>query len=198
MATDGSKQAVADTRCSWCKSEPLYVRYHDEEWGVPAHDSQDLLERLILEGMQAGLSWLTILRKRAHMRDVFFGFDPDRLAAANPRDIGAWLEDPGIVRHRGKLEAMVGNARAMLELTEPFADFVWSFVDGRPLQNRWQSPGEVPATTSASAAMANALKARGFRFVGPTTCYAFMQSAGLVNDHLVCCPAHARCAALAR
>ncbi len=198
MTADGSKQAGADARCGWCKADPLYIRYHDEEWGVPVHDARALLERLVLEGMQAGLSWLTVLRKRAHMRAVFFGFDPQRLAVATPRHMQAWLQDPGVIRHRGKLHAMVGNAQAMLALPEPFERFIWSFVDGTPVQNHPQTLAQVPATTATSVAMAKALKARGFRFVGPTTCYAFMQSAGLVNDHLVGCPAHARCAALAQ
>ena len=198
MAAQGSKAAGQDTRCDWCKGDPLYRRYHDEEWGVPVYDPQNLLERLLLEGMQAGLSWLTILKKRARMQEAFFAFDPALLAAARPRDIEAWLDDPGVIRHRGKLEALVANARAMREMPEPFPEFLWSFVDGAPVQNRWRSLQQVPATTAASTAMAAALKVRGFRFVGPTTCYAFMQSAGLVNDHLVSCPAHAQCAGLAR
>ena len=198
MTTQGSKQSEADSRCGWCQADPLYIRYHDQEWGVPVHDAQALLERLVLEGMQAGLSWLTVLRKRAHMRRVFFGFDAQRLASAQAGDLEAWMQDPGVIRHRGKLEAMVGNARAMLALPQPFERFIWSFVGGEPVQNCPRTLADVPATTATSVAMAKALKACGFRFVGPTTCYAFMQSAGLVNDHLVGCPAHARCAALAQ
>ena len=185
-------------RCDWCEGNPLYVRYHDEEWGVPIFASRPLFERLVLEGMQAGLSWLTILLKRAHMQSVFYGFDPDRLAVAGPRDIDAWLRDPGVIRHRGKLEALVVNARAMLKMEEPFAEFLWSFVGGAPVQNRWRTNSEVPSMTPASRKLAAELKRAGFRFVGPTICYAFMQSTGLVNDHLVSCPAHAKCAALAR
>ena len=185
-------------RCGWSEGDPLYIRYHDEEWGVPVHEPLVLYERLVLEGMQAGLSWLTILKKRAHMQSVFHGFDPVRLAVAGPLDIENWLEDPGVIRHRGKLEALVNNARAMLKMQDPFDEFLWSFVDGAPTQNRWRTLSDVPSTTPASEAMAVALKHRGFRFVGPTICYAFMQSAGLVNDHLVSCPAHAKCAALAR
>ena len=185
-------------RCGWCEGDPLYIRYHDEEWGIPVHESLALYERLVLEGMQAGLSWLTILKKRAHMQSVFQGFDPVRLAVAGPLDIENWLKDPGVIRHRGKLQALVDNARAMLNMQDPFDEFLWSFVDGVPTQNRWRALSDVPSTTPASRAMADALKRRGFRFVGPTVCYAFMQSAGLVNDHLVSCPAHAKCAALAR
>ena len=177
--------------------DPLYIRYHDEEWGVPVHEPGALLERLLLEGMQAGLSWLTVLKKRVRMREVLFGFDSARLAAATPADIETWLADPGIIRHRGKLQALVANARAMLDMPEPFAEFLWSFVGGAPVQNRWRTLGDVPAATVESNAMAAALKARGFRFVGPVICYAFMQSAGLVNDHLIGCPAHAKCARLA-
>ena len=198
MAAQGSKPAGTDTRCGWCKADPLYIRYHDSEWGVPLYDPTSLFERLMLEGMQAGLSWLTVLKKRARMQEAFRGFDPVLLAATPPRDIEAWLQDPSIIRHRGKLEALVANARAMLEMPEPLAEFLWDFVDGVPVQNRWRSENQVPAATAASGAMAKALKARGFRFVGPTICYALMQSAGLVNDHLVSCPAHARCAGLAR
>ena len=197
MAPSGSKSQGQSGRCGWAGNDPLYVRYHDEEWGVPVHESQALFERLMLEGMQAGLSWLTILRKRAHMQEAFFGFDAVRLAAAEPGNVQAWLEDPGVIRHRGKLEALIGNARAMLEMPEPFSEFLWTFVGGSPIQNRWQALPEVPAATGASHSMARELKRRGFRFVGPTICYAFMQSAGLVNDHLIGCPAHAACAALA-
>ena len=152
----------------------------------------------MLEGMQAGLSWLTVLKKRARMQELFFGFDPYRLASVDAGEIDAWLEDPGIIRHRGKLSALVTNARAMLEMEESFREFLWSFVGGTPIQNRWRSLGEAPAVTAGSKAMAADLKALGFRFVGPTICYAFMQSAGLVNDHLISCPAHAMCAGISR
>ena len=180
-------------RCSWCGKDPLYVTYHDEEWGVPEFTDDALFERLVLEGMQAGLSWLTILRKRAHMRERFYGFDPQLLARAGPKEIDAWLQDPGIIRHRGKLSAMVGNAQAMAELGVGLGDFLWSFVDGKPQQNRWRKLDDVPAETAVSKEMAKALKQAGFRFVGPTTCYAFMQSAGLVNDHVIDCHAHELC-----
>lgn len=189
---------VKTRRCDWCGTDPLYIRYHDHEWGVPEHDSSALFERLVLEGMQAGLSWITVLRKREHMREVFLDFDPVRLAATNAEDVGRWLEDAGLIRHRGKLEAMVNNARVMLELAGSLDATLWSFVEATPQQNHWQSLNEVPAQTATSVAMAKELKKLGFQFVGPTTCYAFMQSAGLVNDHLVFCPAHKACADLSR
>ncbi len=192
------EQETGSARCDWCASHPLYIQYHDEEWGVPVYDSRALFERLQLEGMQAGLSWLTVLKKRAHMREAFFEFDPVRLADAIPSDMAGWLQDPRVIRNRGKLSALVTNARAMLEMREPLADYLWSFVDGVPIQNHWRALSQVPATTPLSHDMARALKRRGFRFVGPTICYALMQSAGLVNDHLESCPAYARCAAAAR
>ena len=188
---------VKTRRCDWCGTDPLVVRYHDEEWGIPEHDSIALFERLVLEGMQAGLAWITMLRKRERMSETFLGFDPARLAATDEQHVGQWLADPGIIRHRGKLEAMVANARAMLEMTGSLDEFLWSFVGNAPQQNHWKSLKEIPAQTATSAAMAKALKRLGLRFVGPTTCYAFMQSAGLVNDHLVACPARKICADLA-
>ena len=184
-------------RCGWCGQEPLYIRYHDEEWGVPERDDQALFERLILEGMQAGLSWLTVLRKREAMRTAFLNFDFHILAAAGGQLIEEWLQNPGLIRHRGKLEAVLGNARATLELPVSLAEHLWSFVDHAPVRNRWRRPESVPAQTPASNAMSGSLKSRGFRFVGPVICYALMQSAGLVNDHLITCPEHSKCAALA-
>jgi DNA-3-methyladenine glycosylase I len=184
---------VKARRCGWCGDDPLYVAYHDREWGVPERDPNALFERLVLEGMQAGLSWYTILKKRENMRERFFAFEPARLAAAGEPDVAGWLTDPGIIRHRGKLEAMISNARAYLQL-EDFSGLLWSVVDGVPRQNRWRHLRSVPSETRESRELARLLKSAGFRFVGPTTCYAFMQSAGLVNDHLVSCPAHRRCA----
>jgi len=184
-------------RCPWCTSDPLYVEYHDTEWGVPEGDERALFERLVLEGMQAGLSWLTILKKRAHMQEAFFGFDIERRASAGKRDMRRWLADTGVIRHRGKLEAMVGNARAVLALDGEFAPMLWSVVNGTPRQNAFAAPRSVPSETAQSQAMAKMLKKAGFRFVGPTTCYAFMQSAGFVNDHLVSCPAFERCGTVA-
>ena len=179
-------------RCAWCGDDPLYVEYHDNEWGKPEKNETALFERIVLEGMQAGLSWITVLRKREHMRASFFGFDPVSLAERGTGRMSAWLEDSGLIRHRGKLEAMVGNARVFLEF-DNFTEYLWSYVDGVPRQNSWRVLSDVPAQTDESVAMAKGLKKLGFRFVGPTVCYAFMQSAGLVNDHLVECSSHAQC-----
>ena len=181
-------------RCPWAGTDPDYVRYHDEEWGVPVHDARRLFEFLILEGAQAGLSWLTILRKRDAYRAAFADFDAARVAAFGARDVRRLLGDAGIVRNRLKISAAIDNARAFLELQRApgGADrFLWSFVDGQPRQNRWRVMADVPAATDASIAMSQALRGRGFRFVGPTICYAFMQAVGLVNDHLLDCPRHA-------
>ncbi|MDA8019946.1 MAG: DNA-3-methyladenine glycosylase I [Thermoanaerobaculia bacterium] len=177
-------------RCPWCGDDPLYRAYHDEEWGVPLRDDARLFELLILEGAQAGLSWITILRKRDNYRRLFDGFDAEKIASYDDAKIEALLRDPGIVRNRLKVESTVSNARAYLALRsegESFADFLWSFVGGVPRVNAFQVLEDVPAETSESKAMSKALKKRGFRFVGPTICYAFMQAAGLVNDHLVDC-----------
>jgi DNA-3-methyladenine glycosylase I len=188
-------------RCPWRGiEEPTYARYHDEEWGVPKADDRALLEKLVLEGFQAGLSWLTILRKRENFRRAFHGFDAQRVAHYGTADVARLMEDAGIVRSRAKIEAAIANARAYLVLAErqSLAHFLWSFLDGRPLLNRFETPAEVPAETEISRLVSKALKQNGFRFVGPTTAYAFMQSVGMVNDHLVSCPAHARCARLQR
>jgi DNA-3-methyladenine glycosylase I len=188
------------TRCVWAKSE-LDVRYHDEEWGVPLHDDVGLFELLSLEGAQAGLSWSTILRKRAGYRRAFAEFDPRRVARFTAARIERLLGDDGIVRHRGKVEATVGNARAVLAIQREHGSFdayLWRFVDGRVTQNRWTSWRKVPAATPVSQALSRDLVRRGFRFVGPTICYAFMQAAGMVNDHTVDCYRHAEVARLAR
>jgi DNA-3-methyladenine glycosylase I len=177
-------------RCPWATSDPLYLAYHDTEWGVPIHDPHTLFELLCLEGAQAGLAWITILRKRDGYRDAFDGFDARRIAAYTDADRDRLMADAGIVRNRAKIAAFIGNARAWLELDDP-ARLLWSFVDGAPIQNRWRTMSEVPATTSASEEMSKALRRIGFRFVGPTICYAFMQSAGMVNDHLLVCFRHA-------
>ncbi len=187
---------MAGARCGWVstvgvESAPLYIAYHDEEWGVPSRDPRHLFEMLTLEGAQAGLSWITILRKRQGYREAFAGFDARRVARFGPRDIERCLGNAGIVRHRGKIESVVSNARAVLAFErEPvaFADFLWSFVAGKPQINRWAHYREAPAQTEASRAMSRALLKRGFRFVGPTTCYAFMQAVGMVNDHETGCP----------
>jgi DNA-3-methyladenine glycosylase I len=184
------------SRCGWGEGDPDYVAYHDTEWGVPERDPRRLFEFLILEGAQAGLSWSTILHKRAGYARCFAGFDPVAVAAFDDDDIARCLADPGIVRNRAKVTAAVGNARAWLELDDP-SGFLWSFVDGVPIQNHWTVLRELPASTAASEAMSKALRRRGFRFVGPTICYALMQACGLVNDHLTSCFRHAECAALA-
>ncbi len=182
-------------RCGWCGTDPLYVAYHDEEWGVPSHDDTHLFELLTLEGAQAGLSWLTILRKREGYRRAFAGFDLARVARFGKRDIERCLADAGIVRHRGKIESTVGNARAALAVQKEFgtlAKYLWSFVpEGRPVVNRWASYRDAPAQTEYSRALSRDLLKRGFRFVGPTTCYAFMQAVGIVNDHETSCFRHA-------
>jgi len=184
-------------RCAWARDE-LSIPYHDEEWGVPVHDEHRLFELLILEGAQAGLSWSTILRKRDAYRRAFHGFDPARVARCGARDVRRLLGDVGIVRNRAKIAAAIANARSFLAVQREhgsFDQYVWQFVGGRSIQNAWRSPREVPAETEVSRAMSRDLKGRGFRFVGPTICYAFMQAVGLVNDHTVGCP---RRAALAR
>ncbi len=178
------------TRCAWCASDALYVAYHDEEWGVPVHDDRTLLEFMILEGAQAGLSWLTILRKRENYRRAFDGFDASRIARYDEHKIAALLADPGIVRNRLKVAAAVANARAFLAVQEQFGSFdgyVWRFVDGRPVRNAWSALEQVPARTAQSDAMSKDLLRRGFKFVGSTICYAFMQAVGMVNDHVTDC-----------
>ncbi|WP_313307221.1 DNA-3-methyladenine glycosylase I [Stutzerimonas balearica] len=180
-------------RCAWCGDDPLYVRYHDEEWGVPTRDPQLLFEFLLLEAFQAGLSWITVLRKRERYRQVLFGFDAERLAIMSDGEIDERMQDPGIIRNRRKLEAARGNARAWLALEDP-AGFVWSFVDGRPKVNRFERLDQVPAVTDEAQAMSRALKRAGFSFVGPTICYAYMQACGMVLDHLVDCERHAQLA----
>lgn len=177
-------------RCPWCGDDPLYVAYHDTEWGVPVRDDRALFEKLVLEGFQAGLSWITILRKRDAFRAAFDGFEPGQIARYQPEKLASLMADPGIVRNRAKIEATVANARAWLAVMESgpgFADFVWGFVDGRPIRNAPRSMADVPAETAESRAMSRELKRLGFKFCGPTICYAFMQSMGLVDDHLVSC-----------
>jgi DNA-3-methyladenine glycosylase I len=181
-------------RCFWVPpGEPLYFAYHDEEWGVPVRDDRRLFEMLILEGAQAGLSWITILRRREAYRRAFDGFDPGKIAAYGPQKVGALLADEGIIRNRAKIEAAIANARAFLCLQgEPggFSGFLWSFVGGSPRQNRFRERSDVPAETAESKAMSKELRKRGFTFVGPTICYAFMQAVGMVNDHQVGCFRH--------
>ena len=187
-------------RCEWAGTDPLNIAHHDLEWGVPVRDRARLFEQLTLEGAQAGLAWITVLRKREGYRRLFEGFDPERVAAFTPDDVDRLLADPAIVRMRAKVESTIGNARAIVGLESagtPFVDHLWSFVGGRPIQNAWRGLGQIPAETAESQAMSKDLKRRGFSFVGPTVLYAFMQAAGLVNDHEPNCFRHAECAALA-
>ncbi len=173
-------------RCAWCGSDPLYIAYHDEEWGVPVHDDRKLFEMLVLEGAQAGLSWLTILKIRENCRGAFDAFDVEKVARYGKRDVARLLADPGIVRNRLKIEAAIRNARAIAGIREDFgtlAAFLWRYVDHVPQQNAWRSLAEIPSRTPESDLMSKDLKKRGFRFVGPTICYAFMQAVGMVNDH---------------
>jgi DNA-3-methyladenine glycosylase I len=181
-------------RCDWAGSDPIYIAYHDTEWGVPMRDPHRLFELLCLEGAQAGLAWITILRKRDGYRDAFDGFDPRRIAAYTEADRDRLMADARIVRNRAKIGAFIDNARAFLEIDD-FSALVWSFVGGRTIQNRWESLDAVPAVTGQSTAMSRDLRRLGFRFVGPTICYAFMQSAGLVNDHVLDCFRHGELAA---
>lgn len=181
-------------RCGWCGTDPLYVAYHDTEWGVPVHDDRLLFEFLILEGAQAGLSWITILRKRENYRRAFDCFDAAKVARYGPRQAGRLLADPGIVRNRLKIAAAINNAQRFLDVQAAFGSFaayIWRFVDGKPIVNRWKSLEDIPTSTPQSDALSKDLKARGFQFVGSTICYAHMQATGMVNDHLVGCFRHA-------
>jgi DNA-3-methyladenine glycosylase I len=182
------------TRCEWAPlDQPLYLAYHDEEWGVPVHDDVHLFEMLTLEGAQAGLSWSTILNKRDGYRRAFAGFDPSQVARFSPAKVERLLRDPSIVRNRLKVESTVANARAALDVQREVGSldaFLWTFVDGVPIVNRWKTLGDIPAETPESRTMSKELKRRGFRFVGPTVCYALMQACGLVNDHVVACFRH--------
>jgi DNA-3-methyladenine glycosylase I len=187
-------------RCPWCGTDPVYVAYHDTEWGVPERDSRALWEKLVLDGFQAGLSWITILRKRDAFRAAFAGFDPRTVARWGDPEVQGLLGNAGIVRHRGKIEAAIQSARAWerIEDRQGFADFIWQHTDGRPLQNRFRTPAEVPTETGLSRSLSKALKAEGIRFSGPTIVYAFLQATGVVNDHLLGCPRHAEVAARAQ
>lgn len=190
----------ASGRCPWPGDDPFYIAYHDEEWGVPEYDDRALFEKLVLDGFQAGLSWITILRKREAFREAFDGFQPEKIARYTPKRVEKLLGNAGIVRHRGKIEATISNARAWLEIMERddgFSGFLWSFVDGTPRVNRFKRISDVPAETEMSRKMSKALKQEGFRFCGPTIVYAFSQAVGIVNDHLVTCPRHDACVQLA-
>jgi DNA-3-methyladenine glycosylase I len=187
-------------RCPWAGTDPLYIAYHDTEWGVPTTDDRALFEKLVLEGFQSGLSWITILRKRDNFRKAFHGFDPERIARYGDKDVARLMQDEGIVRNRLKIAATIDNARAyqMLAGGRGLGSLIWEMAGGRPQQNAFRSIKEVPAETPISKAISKELKRLGFRFVGPTTVYAFMQSMGMVNDHLVSCPGHAACTTLAK
>ena len=185
-------------RCGWCGTEPIYVDYHDNEWGVPEYDPRALWEKLVLDGFQAGLSWITILRKRDAFREEFEGFDPERIARWDAKNVENALQNPGIIRHRGKIEGTIRSAKLFLEIesAEGFTPYLWGFVGGKPVQNGWASMGQVPAATDESTAMSKALKKRGFTFCGPVICYAFMQATGMVNDHITSCHCHDKVKAL--
>ena len=188
-----SAPVPAEGRCGWCGTDPFYVAYHDEEWGVPEYDPRALWEKLVLDGFQAGLAWITILRKREGMREAFHGFDPEIIARYGDADRERLLADPRIIRSRAKIEAAINGARLWLEMRdngEDFSAWLWSFVDGKPLVNQWTDFREAPTQTAESVAMAKALKARGFKFCGPVITYAFMQAVGMVNDHQTTCFRH--------
>ena len=183
-------------RCSWAQGSELELAYHDREWGIPLHDDRKLFELITLEGAQAGLSWLTILKKRDNYRNLFDGFEVEKIARYNKRKLESLLNNPGIIRNRLKVESAVSNARAFIEVQHDFGsfdEFIWRFTDGKPIVNRWQNAEDIPTSTGISDAMSKELKKRGFRFVGSTICYAFMQATGMVNDHTVDCFRHSAC-----
>lgn len=190
------------SRCTWPGEDPLYVAYHDEEWGVPEYDDRALYEKLILDGFQAGLSWITILRKRDNFRKAFDNFEPAKIARYTEPKIAKLLQNEGIIRHRGKIEGTIKNARLYLDIMEKepggFSNYLWKFVDGKPLQNKWAAMKQVPAETPMSQALSKDLKKRGFTFCGPTIVYAFAQAVGMVNDHMTTCFRHKECAKLGR
>ncbi|MBI1213154.1 MAG: DNA-3-methyladenine glycosylase I [Alphaproteobacteria bacterium] len=190
------------TRCAWPGEDPFYQAYHDDEWGVPEFDDRALYEKLVLDGFQAGLSWITILRKRENFRRAFDGFVPEKIARYTPAKVAKLLKDDGIIRHRGKIEGAIKNARGYLEIMESepggFAGYIWKFVDGKPVQNKWTAMKQVPASTPMSEALSKDLKKRGFTFCGPTIVYAFAQAVGMVNDHVVDCYRHKEVARLKR
>ena len=191
--------AKAPTRCPWPGTDPLYIAYHDEEWGVPEYDDRALYEKLILDGFQAGLAWITILRKRDAFRDAFDGFAPERIARYDAKKVEALMGDAGIVRNRLKIEGAIRSAQSWLDMMETgpgFSAFLWDFVGGKPIVNRYKAMSDVPAETPLSRTMSKELRARGFKFCGPTIVYAFMQATGLVNDHLTNCHRHKACTAL--
>ena len=189
---DSEESIKTMERCRWAEGDPLYQCYHDEEWGVPVYDAKKLFECLMLEGFQAGLSWITILRKRENFRQAFHNFDPDIISNWGNKETETLLQNAGIIRHRGKIEAAFTSAQAWqrIEESQSFSQFIWNFVDGNPIQNTWRELSEVPNTTAQAEALSKALKKNGFKFCGPTIVYAFMQATGLVNDHVLTCPQH--------
>ena len=193
---------TAKTRCAWPGTDPFYIAYHDDEWGVPEYDDRALYEKLMLDGFQAGLSWITILRKRENFRRAFDGFEPQKIARYTEAKIAKLLKDEGIIRHRGKIEGAIKSARAYLDIVENerggFSNYIWKFVDGKPLQNRLESMKQVPTQTPMSEALSKDLKKRGFTFCGPTIVYAFAQAVGMVNDHMTTCFRHKECAKLVK
>ncbi len=196
-----TKSTDKHSGCTWPGTDPFYLAYHDEEWGVPEYDDRALFEKLMLDGFQAGLSWITILRKRDNFRKAFDGFEPDKIVRYKDAKVEKLLQNEGIIRHRGKIEATIGNARAWTQIMEEengFSNYLWDFVDGKPLQNRCATMKDVPAQTELSKALSKDLKARGFKFCGPTIVYAFMQAVGMVNDHVDDCPRQKAVARLAR
>ncbi len=182
------------TRCTWCGDDPVYVAYHDDEWGVPEHDDRALYEKLCLDGFQAGLSWIIVLKKRDNFRDAFSNFQPEIVARFGKREVNRLLKNEGIIRSQTKVNGAIANAKAWIEImehgSETFNDFLWKHTDYKTIQNRWKKDSQIPAATPISKAMAVDLKKHGFKFVGPTICYAFMQAIGMVNDHVVSCPRH--------
>jgi DNA-3-methyladenine glycosylase I len=192
----------AATTCTWPGTDPLYVAYHDEEWGVPEWDGRALYEKLVLDGFQAGLSWITILRKRENFRKAFHGFDPEKIARYGKRDVARLLKNEGIIRSKAKIDAAIRGAQLWLDIEEKqeggFTELIWKHVGGRPHQNRFKTIGQVPAKTEMSEGLSKELKKRGFNFVGPVIVYAFAQAVGMVNDHMLACPRHAACAKLAK
>jgi DNA-3-methyladenine glycosylase I len=197
--TEAHYHTDAESRCPWPGQDPLYLAYHDEEWGVPEHDDRALFEKFILDGFQAGLSWITILRRREAFRRAFDRFDPEKIARYDGKKLAALMQDESIIRNRAKIEAAVTSARAYLALQEKegFSRYLWNFVDGRPIDNKFRRHTEIPAATPLSERISKDLKQRGFKFCGPTIVYAFCQATGMVNDHLVSCWRHEACAGLA-
>jgi len=193
----GSARSTRSTRCSWADKEEIYVDYHDHEWGVPERDDRALYEKLVLDGFQAGLSWITILKKRENFRRAFDNFDPEKIARYGDKKIATLMNDAGIIRSGAKIQAAIRGARVFLDIMDQerggFTDVIWRHVEGKPIVNRWSSMGQVPAKTEMSENLAKDLKKRGFNFCGPVIVYAFAQAVGMVNDHLVSCPRHAAC-----